>query len=211
MTDETSRQAANAQIQKEEIIKRVFKTRQEIRNQIKLSYNKESGRYRYLIDKNGVLVEKRRFYESDFLKHSGIDKNTIKRGYHSSSRKMVSRLIIWVNAKLSKDMRSVDTSSPTKSASDANTPYHAIVASERDAIAEKFGILEIELSEALREKRIAEQRTNEASAELKKTRDSVASLTNLLLKIGSDHGANVVSIADRNGDAACPDQSTEPR
>ena len=197
MTEPISRQVANAQTQKEDILKRVLKARQEIRTQIRLSYDKTSGRYRYLVSKKGISVEKKRFYESDFLRHSGIDKNTLKRDYHEASRQMVSRLIMWVNAKISQNGSRTRTHVPPGSASDDTRPYHAILAAERDAIAEKFGILEIEYSEALRQKRVAEQRTEEALAELKKTRDNVASLTDLLLKIGADYGANVVPMAGR--------------
>lgn len=193
MPDKFSISAANAQRQKDEIMKRVLMTRKAIRDQIRRSYDKASGRSRYLIKKNGKLVEKKRFHESDFLKHSGIDKNTLKREYHEASRKMVARLILWVNAKIASE--TPGSGEPVVGEKrQPFPPYHALIAAERDAIAEKYGILEIELSNALRAKRVVESERDAALAELATTRQNVASLTDILLEIGSAKKVNVLPL-----------------
>lgn len=171
-------------------MRRVLDARREIRAQIKSSYDKRSGKYHYIVNKNGALVRKGKFYEADFLNYSKIDKNTIKREYHKKSREMVARLVRWVNVKISNDKRTNDSNYSADPGEEKREPYHLTIALERDAIAEKFGILEIDLSEALQDKRQVEQKMNDILKELEKTRDNVTSLTNLLLKIGADHGTN---------------------
>lgn len=196
MEEHENRYEILAERQRRRITEKVIKARAEVIKQVKNAYDPELARCRYLVLVDGGNVTERRFTEAEFLRRAGIDKNTIKRDYHQASRRKIERLIRWVHAKCAPPALLMAGPLPNPSTQSATRPSKLrLVELERDALAERFAILELEHSEALAANRRLRREIEQLQQEVKTVDEKFVAFRHLLLERGAiETGQNVVPI-----------------